>query len=49
MKCRLYSGYDLVFLVYPSLDKEQSGKLKTTFSEKALQLVSLFTKAGLLK
>jgi len=49
MKLRLCGGYDLVFLVYPPLDKEQSGKSKTTFSEKVLQLESIFTKAGLLK
>jgi len=49
MKPRLLGSYDLVFLVYPPQDKEQSGKSKTTFSEKVLQLESLFSKAGLLK
>jgi ribonuclease P protein component len=49
IKGRLTGGYDLVFLVYPPLDKEQSGKSKAAFSERTLQLESLFTKAGLLK
>jgi len=49
MKPRLSGGHDLVFLVYPPQDKEQSGKSETTFSEKVLQLESLFSKAGLLK
>jgi len=49
MKGRLCGGYDLIFLVYPPLVKEQSGESKTAFSEKALQLESLFSKAGLFK
>jgi ribonuclease P protein component len=49
MKSRLAGGYDLVFLVYPQPDKKQPGKSKAAFSEKALQLESLFLKAGLLR
>jgi len=49
MRGRLCGGYDLVFLVYPPQDKEQPGKSKITFSEKAHQLEFLFAKAGLLK
>jgi len=49
MKPRLCGGFDLVFLVYPPLNKEQSGKSRTGYSERARQLESLFIKAGLLK
>ncbi|MCL1958598.1 MAG: ribonuclease P protein component [Spirochaetes bacterium] len=49
MKPRLCGGHDLVFLVYPPLSKEQSGKSKTDSSERVRQLESLFIKAGLLK
>ena len=49
MKGRIYSGFDLVFLAYPNKDNEETDKLKASFSEKVMQLESLFTKAGLLK
>jgi ribonuclease P protein component len=49
MKGRIYCGFDLVFLVFPGQDKEETGKSKASFSEKVMQLESLFTKAGLLK
>jgi len=49
MKPSFCGGHDLIFLVYPPLDKEQSDKSKTDFSERVWQLESLFTKAGLLK
>ena len=43
MKCRLKVGFDLVFLVYPETDKTK------VLSERAEQMESLFSKAGLLK
>ena len=49
MKLSLYGGHDLILLVYPPPDKEQSGKSKTDYSERVRQLEFLFTKAGLLK
>ena len=44
MKYRLTGGYDLIFLVY----SDQQGN-RGSLSDKAVQLESLFKKAGLLK
>jgi len=48
MKARLLVGYDLILLVYPEADKTKT-QADFTFSDRAEQLESLFTKAGLLK
>jgi hypothetical protein len=44
MKNRLVGGYDLILLVYPEAERKRS-----TLSDRALQLESLFKKAGLIK
>ena len=46
MKGRLVKGYDFIFLIYP--DAETAGSEKT-LSDRAMQLESLFSRAGLIK
>ena len=46
MKNRLADGYDFILLIYPDTECEMPGK---SLSDRAAQLDSLFTRAGLFK